>query len=77
VILPWLEMLFVNRYNYNYFTLLSAVAVLRLMVNHSHIRKYISTLPPPSCSEKQYLDWMPTLLKQALQQPQPKTPMLN
>jgi hypothetical protein len=65
LILPVLELLYVNRFEINEFTLAAVASTLKLISSCSHILSYIMQIPAP-LPYVYYTDWVSVLLKNGL-----------
>jgi hypothetical protein len=54
----FLELLYSNKSQHSYFTLLGIVCFLKLLVSNNQILKYVTELPGPTPELRQYVDWI-------------------
>ena len=58
IMMSLLELLYSNKAQLNYFTVLGVIAVVKLMAKEVAIYKYIMSLPGPSPNCPSYLHWL-------------------
>lgn len=58
MILSFLELLYINRKEFNYFVIMGISALLNLMANNSTVSAYIQNLPGPCPAYSNYIDWI-------------------